>query len=566
MTLTRDDEPDHQPTGGADDGPIDAPSRSDRFVAGLSHAIGGPLGDHVAPEPASGHGRWSGRFWTAGRVVLALACLTLALHWVEKSPCRDGATWSGLGQYTHFCYTDVMALYGAPGGLSQGGVPYLDYALEYPVVTGAFMSLVGLPVHAVGARTGISEFTWFYDLTALALGVCAVAAVAMILSLRRRRPWDAAMFALSPALLLTATVNWDLLAIALAVGGMVAWARRYPVLAGGLLGLGAAAKLWPGFLFLPLIFLGLRAGQNRPVWRSVGTGIGTWFAVNVPVMLADYLRNGNIDNWLRFLQLNTERAVDWGTFWYVGRYLDQALGSGQGPFEWLAAHVDPHLNWLSYGLFALACAGIGWLALRAPRRPRFAALALLTVAAFLLFSKVWSQQFVLWLLPLVVLARPRWGAFLAWQAAEVGYFFAFYGQLIRATPQADRPEGIFIMPEGWFILAATGRWVTVAVLCGFVVRDILHPGEDVVRHRYPDDPDGGVLDRAPDRAPGRGLRDLWGLRGLRGDRRAGAEVEDDRATDLLPGDPEPVAGGVQRTLPLGADHPVGENDHGRHPE
>lgn len=542
--------------------PVEAPSRSDRFVAGLSQLVGGPLGSHAAREPATGG--WPGRFWTAGRVVLALGCVTLVLHWLQKSPCRDGGTWTGLGQYTRFCYTDVIALYGADGGLSHGGIPYLDYALEYPVVTGLFMSLVGLPVHAVGTGGGFDEWVWFYDLTALGLAGFAVATVAMLLSLRRRRPWDVAMFAAAPALLLSATVNWDLLAIVLAVGGIFAWARRNPVLAGVLLGLGAAAKLWPGFLLIPLIFLGLRAGRDRPVWTAVGAAAASWLAVNLPVLLAEYLYHGSVDNWLRFLRLNTERGIDWGTFWYVGRYLDQTLNpASEGPFQWLSGHVDPYLNWLTYGLFGLACAGIGWLAMRAPRRPRFAALAFLTVAAFLLFSKVWSQQFVLWLLPLVVLARPRWGAFLAWQAAEVGYFFAFYGQLIRATGEESRPEGLFVIPEGWFILAAALRWGTVAVLCGFVVYDILHPDEDVVRRSYPgDDPDAGVLAGAADRAP---AAERSGG-GSSGDGLAGAEVEDDRAADLLPGDPGLRPGGLQRTLPLGTDHPVGQHDHGRDPD
>ena len=55
------------------------------------------------------------------------------------------------------------------------------------------------------------------------------------------------------------------------------------------------------------------------------------------------------------------------------------------------------------------------------------------------------------------------------------------------------------MPEGVFVLAATLRWVTVAALCALVVRDILDPDRDPVRASYPDDPDGGVLDGAPDR-------------------------------------------------------------------
>ena len=66
-------------------------------------------------------------------------------------------------------------------------------------------------------------------------------------------------------------------------------------------------------------------------------------------------------------------------------------------------------------LFAFACVGIAGLPLLAPRRPRLGQLAFLVVAIFLIVGKVWSQQYVLWLIPLAVLARPRWGAFLAWQ-------------------------------------------------------------------------------------------------------------------------------------------------------
>ena len=55
-----------------------------------------------------------------------------------------------------------------------------------------------------------------------------------------------------------------------------------------------------------------------------------------------------------------------------------------------------------------------------------------------------------------------------------------------------------VFPEGVFVLAASLRLITVVVLCGFVIRDILHPERDAVRDTYADDPDGGVLDGAPD--------------------------------------------------------------------
>jgi uncharacterized membrane protein len=310
----------------------------------------------------------------------------------------------------------------------------------------------------------------------------------VILALRRRRPWDAAIFAISPILFITTTINWDFLAIGFAAFGLLAWARRRPLLAGVLFGLGGAAKLWPLFLLGPLLLLAMRSQRMRE-WTLAMTGtVLAWVAANAPVYFLYH------DSWNRFFDLNTTRPVDWGTFWYIGRYLDTKWNTGspgdQGPFQWLSDHI-PVLNTLSYTLFALCCVGIAALCLFAPRRPRFAQVAFLVVAAFLIFSKVWSQQYVLWLLPLIVLARPRWGAIMAWTVAEFGYFTAFYAELLGA---GGKP----VIPEGTFVFASGLRLITVAVLCGLVIREIWRPELDVVRKSYADDPDGGDLDGAPD--------------------------------------------------------------------
>ena len=470
--------------------PETLPAHSDVFVRGLSEAIGGPLGAH-AVRP---HGRVRG-FWTASRIVLALTCLMLALSWVQKSPCQDG-DWQKHIQYTRFCYSDVLALYYAEG-LNDGKVPYRDHAVEYPVVTGYFMGALGLPVHALGVKyPGINQGRWFYNANALVLSIFAVATAVAILALRRRRPWDAAIFALSPVLLVTTTVNWDFLAIGLAVLGLLAWARRHPVLAGVLLGLGGAAKLWPLFILGPMFVLALRSRRLPDFVPAFVSAAVVWVAVNAPVFLLYR------DSWNRFFDLNTTRPVDWGTLWYIGRYLDGKWNTGaagdRGPFQWLSDHV-PVLNLVSYTLFFLACLAIAALCRYAPRRPRLSQVAFLVVAVFLLFSKVWSQQYALWLLPLIVLARPRWGAVIAWSVAEFGYFTAFYAELLGA-------DGKPVIPEGTFVLAATLRWVTVAVLCGLVIREIWRPELDPVRQTYRDDPDGGPFDGAPDSGWVTGLR------------------------------------------------------------
>src|SRR4051812_61712 len=271
---------------------------SDGLVRGLSQAIGGPLGGH-AVQP----GAQTGKFWTATRIILALCCLTLAMHWVQKSPCQDG-NWQKNIQYTRFCYTDVLALYYAEG-LNEGKVPYRDHAVEYPVVTGYFMGAIGLPIHAVGEKyPSINQGMWFYDANALVLSALAVATLCVIMALRRRRPWDAAIFALSPMLFVTATVNWDFLAIGLAAFGLYAWAKRRPVLAGVLFGLGAAAKLWPLFILGPLFVLALRSRRLREWVYALLSAIVAWVVVNAPVFLMYR------ESWNRFFDLNTDRPID----------------------------------------------------------------------------------------------------------------------------------------------------------------------------------------------------------------------------------------------------------------
>jgi len=449
----------------------DQPSRSDEFVRGMSEAIGGPLGTHATKTSGTS------RYYIVARIVLALVCLTLAAHWLQKAPCQDGA-WSDLKQYRDMCYTDVLALY-YNEGLSDGQIPYAQHDNEYPVLTGVFMGVLGLPVHALAKNhPQINQGQWFYNLNALVLGGLAVASVALMLGLRRRRPWDVAMFAVAPALLLTATVNWDLLAVFFAVAGLYAWAKRYPALAGVLLGLGTAAKLWPGFIFIPLLLLAVRTRRFPDALVAFTVGIVTWTAVNLPVLF------GYPDAWWKFFRFNNSRAIDWGTFWYLG---DHFPFTGAIPgLGWFDGHI-PQLNLVSYALFGLCCAGVAVLVFVAPHPPRLAQLAFLVLAGFLVFSKVWSQQYVLWLLPLAVLARPRWGVFLAWQAAELLYFAAFYGELMAAS---SKP----VFPETVFDLAALLRLITVVIFAGYVVRDILRPERDVVRKSFAgEDPDGGVF-------------------------------------------------------------------------
>jgi uncharacterized membrane protein len=437
----------------------------------------GPRGGDAAPW-LSGRGRLA---LLAGSVtaLLTASLAGSALALLSKAACRAGAWNVGIEQYQAHCYTDIYPLYFTEG-LSAGKVPYLGHPVEYPVIIGAAMQAAAWIVRPISDP--VIRGREFFDVTVVMLTLAAVAAVLATAYLAGpTRRWTALLVALSPAVILAAFINWDLIAMSLAVLGMAAWAGRRGVLAGVLLGLAVATKFYPVFLLGPLFLLCLRAGRLRAFGVTVGSAAVAWLAVNLPVAIAAPA------GWSTFYRFNAARGADWGSIWYFFETERWPI-VGSMPLS--------TLNAVSLLLFGIACVLITVLALSAPRRPRVPQLYFLVVVAFLLFNKVWSPQYVIWLAPLVVLARPRLPAYALWQLAEIGYFYAIWAYLITIIAGPDAPGAI---GPGLYFAAVLARFGTVALLAGLVVRDILNPRADVVRRDGDDDPAGGVLSGAPDR-------------------------------------------------------------------
>jgi uncharacterized membrane protein len=455
------------------EGGIDVPSRSDGFVRTVSRRLGGPIGRYAAIGTS---------WWNPARVVLlsATVCYLVAVLW--RLPCRVSAPGQTPDTFKLMCYSDISLLYQARG-LMAGNVPYLQSGgydvLEYPPLTGWFLDLERRISALLGAQQGLDlsdraqvhSTLVFVDVNIVLLGALFLLTVWAQLRTVPGRPWDAMMLAVSPCVAAAALINWDLLAVALTALACLLWSRRRPGWAGLLFGLGMAAKLYPALLLAPLLLLCLRSRRVRAYAVLLGAALVSWAVVNLPVII------WAPDAWLYFWRFNAQRGPDLGSIWYIAS---------------LAGYQISDLNLVSTIALGIACAGLAGLILLAPRRPRFGQVAFLVVLAFAMTNKVYSPQYVLWLVPLFVLARPRWRDWWVFSVGELIYFGAIWwhlgGELAPGGGSEDR----------LYWLAVLIRLGTEACVAALVVRDVLHPDADPVRRNGADDPGGGVLDGAPD--------------------------------------------------------------------
>ena len=449
------------------------PTREDPVAAASSPIVGGPLGDRIA------------RFappWSVLRVLIVLATVGYVVGYVLDYSCVDGL-WASPDRYEQLCYSDIPALFGYRG-FAEGFIPYLQtppggQPLEYPVLTGVFMWIASLVASPIAGVIGAEPIVAFFDVNVIGLlAFLLIAVVATALTVRHR-PWDAAMVALAPTVILGATINWDLIPIALAALAMLAWARSKPGWAGIALGLAVAAKFYPVLLLGAFAILALRSGRWRPALVLLGSTVATWLVVNAPFAIA------NREGWWYFYSFNSERGVDFGSIWYAASVLG------------LPAVPADALNVVAAATFLALFVAIAVLCLGLRRRPRLAQVAFLVIAAFVLSGKVYSPQYVLWLVPLAAMARPRWRDFLIWQIGEVVYFAAIWWHLAGYDVEDAKALGTELYAIATFIHVAATVYFAV-----MVIRDMLNPEHDPVRSdgidADADDPGGGPFDGAPD--------------------------------------------------------------------
>ena len=374
--------------------------------------------------------------------ILIFAVVVLLAGWLFKAHCYLDGAWAGGEQYTTGCYTDVVPFWSGRG-VAGGAVPYVEAQLEYPVLTGAQIWIEGALSRAFVGPDG----TALVFLTVVTVANAALALGVLVLLHRmavpRARLW---WWALAPAIVLYVGHNWDLLAMFLAVLAIHRHRQGDAVGAGAALGLGTAAKLFPALL-LPLVLL--THLQRREVGRlavTAGSAAITWLAVNLPVALAAPRQ------WAEFYTFSQERLGTYAATWTV---FDE-LGL-------LHTSVEQRNFWGAV-TFALGAAAIVWAGWRTHRGQEWV-LVTPVVVWFLLTNKVWSPQFDLWLVPLLIVTMRRTWPLVAFAVADVLVYWTEFWWLARL--QGNTPSAPF---EALAAAAALRAVVLVGIMV-LAVRD-----------------------------------------------------------------------------------------------
>jgi uncharacterized membrane protein len=348
-------------------------------------------------------------------LALAATALALVLSFLLKAPCGDHPVSPG-SPFPRFCYSDIEPFVGralAPE------LPYRDYRVEYPVLTGLFIKATAVILRWLGrvgvAPTGANAFL----VSALLLSPFALATTVLLRPRVRRE--RLLLWAAGPPLVLHAFLNWDLIAVAAAVWGVVAMEDRRPATGGSALALGASAKLFPIF-FLPGAALQRWADRDRRgTWRAIVAFVAVAAVVNVPwLILAPR-------GWLAIWRFHAARAPDITSIWvWIARHGRQVVSSGWwdgGGYRDVAGLLGLAGFAVGSGAFLLR----GWRRRSEPQGYPLAATSLGIMGLFLVLSKVHSPQYSLWVLPFLALLDVPWILVGASLVADAMVFVVAFG-------------------------------------------------------------------------------------------------------------------------------------------
>ncbi|TML29306.1 MAG: DUF2029 domain-containing protein [Actinobacteria bacterium] len=373
-------------------------------------------------------------------------------------------TWTALhyGFYTHRQIIDTPVYQRYGNEIAHGHVPYRDFQLEYPPGALPMFALPGLVSHGGQEQDVKPGFRRTFETLMWMCGALALIAMALTLRVIGGALWAPLLFAaLAPLALGTVMLSrFDLWPAALAVGGIAALVYGRFRLGHLLLGLGAAAKFYPGVLLPLAVAYTWKTRGRREALACLALAIGVFALVFLPFVA---LAPGGVWHSVS-VQLGRPLQVEslGAAFLLVahnlfGFGLAGETSHGSQNVAGGAAHV---LGLVSTLVQAGVLVWIWWSFARGQATGRtLVRSSAAAVCAFVAFGKVLSPQFLIWLIPVVPLVRSRrglWASALLLAALLLTQFWFPFRYFRLAL---DFETGL-----SWVLLARDLALVSLAVL------------------------------------------------------------------------------------------------------
>jgi uncharacterized membrane protein len=317
-------------------------------------------------------------------------------------------------------FRDVHLYQGFANAVFDGRVPYRDFFMEYP--PGALA--VFLPPAAFGSSHYNAAFKCL-------MALCGVATLLLVASLLVRfgvsmsRLWAAVLlFALSPLALGPISLNtydaWPAL-LTLAALALLLAGRDLAALA--LLGAAFSAKVYPVVLVPPAVMFVWRTRGRPLALRALGAfaAVAALFIVPFLALAPHGLAESFRAQAARSLQVESLGGSLLAVADRLGLYSATVVHrTGHAISYDLVGSLPETLAVLSSIAQALAVVAVAWLYLRGRDDPRRLAVAFTAaIAGFLAVTRFFSPQYLVWLIPFVLLLEPA-----AWALAAAALVLA----------------------------------------------------------------------------------------------------------------------------------------------
>jgi hypothetical protein len=322
-------------------------------------------------------------------------------------------SWGALhyGFYTHRLLQDTPLYERYGDAIAAGRVPYRDFSVEYPPLA--------LPVFAIPSALGPSGnfalYSALFEALMVLCGLALVTSVAIVAAkkhasvLATGAPIALVGFgalALGPVVL----SRFDLWPTALTAAALAAFLTSRRGLAFGLLALGFVAKIYPAVLLPPLLIYVWRRDGRRSALRSLGIFVGVSLCAVLPflVVAPHGLWASVSEQASRPLQIESLGAsLLLAGHQVSGLVLNVEAGHGSDNLGGSLAH-SVAVGQAALQLFAIVFLWITFARGR-PTSDRLLRTCAACICAFIVFGKVLSPQYLVWLLPVVALVRGRRG-------------------------------------------------------------------------------------------------------------------------------------------------------------